>query len=567
MADEMRYPPVYEGAALQAFRQRFMTTENALRATGVEFHRHYAASTACAPSRTSLFTGQYPSLHGVSQTDGAAKASDDPGIFWLDPAGAPTIGDYFQSAGYRSFYRGKWHVSLADIETPGTREAVASYTDTGARDPRAEQLYQDANRLSGFGFDGWIGPEAHGSNPLNSASSPSGDLVGRDQGFAAQSVELLEQLDASNDDTPWLMVASFLNPHDIALWGFGSRQSGSFDFSVDDDVPDRSDLFDPLFLDSLGDDLTTKPSCQMNYRDSYRTWMQGIPPDDYWRFYYQLHKAVDVEMLKVYQALQASRFFENTIVVYTSDHGDMLGSHGYQHQKWHNAYDESVRVPLIVSNPTLVTQQGRVDSVTSHVDLLPTMLGLAGIDPADHLDAVGVGHANAVAPVGRNLSGLVDGSVAARSEPVYFMTEDEPSRGLNQNNVFGVAYDSVSQPNHIETVIAELDGVIWKYSRYFDNPQFWSNPNPNRGEPNDVVTTIEQGPRTAGTYDVSATERVKTESAPEEFEMYNLAVDPMELDNLFGNPDHGATQTQLAVLLEQERQLKRLLPASGGVSP
>ena len=53
-------------------------TQNALPANGVEFHRHYATATACAPSRTSLFTGQYPSLHGVTQTNGGAKGADEP---------------------------------------------------------------------------------------------------------------------------------------------------------------------------------------------------------------------------------------------------------------------------------------------------------------------------------------------------------------------------------------------------------------------------------------------------------------------------------------------------------
>jgi len=72
MVDEMRHPPVYESDDLKQFRATYLKTQNALRATGVEFQRHYASSVACTPGRATLYTGQYPSLHGVSQTTGAA---------------------------------------------------------------------------------------------------------------------------------------------------------------------------------------------------------------------------------------------------------------------------------------------------------------------------------------------------------------------------------------------------------------------------------------------------------------------------------------------------------------
>src|ERR1700755_579870 len=101
MVDEERYPPVYENDEIKEGRKRYLLTQDMLRETGVELRRHYAAPTACCPSRPSLFPGQYPSLHGVTQTPGAAKASYDPGMFWLDPSTVPTHGDYFRAAGSR----------------------------------------------------------------------------------------------------------------------------------------------------------------------------------------------------------------------------------------------------------------------------------------------------------------------------------------------------------------------------------------------------------------------------------------------------------------------------------
>ncbi|RIL07011.1 MAG: arylsulfatase [Proteobacteria bacterium] len=567
LVDEMRYPPVYEAGGLARFRTRYLRTQDELRRTGIEFHRHYAASTACAPSRTSIFTGQYPSLHGVSQTTGAAKSANDPDVFWLETASVPTLGDWFQAGGYRSFYRGKWHVSDADLQVPGTHAPIPSYDDQGQRDPAREALYQQADRLAGFGFEGWIGPEPHGSRPLDTGSSPSDGRLGRDQGFASQTVDLIGQLDASRDRTPWLLVSSFVNPHDIALWGWFARHTGEFDFDVEDVVPAFAELFDPvLFEQTLGDDLSTKPSCQESYRTSYHEWMQAIPPEDYFRFYYQLHKNVDEELGRVYQALRRSRFFDDTIVVFTSDHGDLLGAHGYMHQKWYQTYDEALRVPLILSNRRLFAGGDDVHAVTSHVDLLPTLLGLCDLDPAELLPEASVGHSDALPPVGRDLSALALGRVESVHDPIFFMTDDDPSRGLDQENVYGIAYDSVIQPNHIEAVIVELDGVVWKYSRYFDNVQYWSDPAPLLEPAKDVVITVQPSdPSVPGERSVPATERVKFVARPEEREMYDVTNDPLELRNLAGDPAWAAMELRLARLLDEQRAAKRLVPRSGDV--
>src|SRR4029450_1989832 len=91
MPDQERYPPPYETPEIAAFRRSQLPGRERLRARSVEFHRHYCAATACSPSRTSLFTGQYPSLHGVRMTDGLAKPADDPAMTWLDPDTIPTM--------------------------------------------------------------------------------------------------------------------------------------------------------------------------------------------------------------------------------------------------------------------------------------------------------------------------------------------------------------------------------------------------------------------------------------------------------------------------------------------
>ena len=76
-----------------------------------------------------------------------------------------------RAGGYDTYYKVKWHVSHADITIPGTYDQLLTFNDHGERDPAKEKTYLRANRLDGFGFGEWIGPEPHGGNPLNSGSS------------------------------------------------------------------------------------------------------------------------------------------------------------------------------------------------------------------------------------------------------------------------------------------------------------------------------------------------------------------------------------------------------------
>ena len=562
MVDEMRYPPPYELPALRAFRATYLRTQNMLRRHGVEFHRHYAASVACAPSRTSLYTGHYPSLHGVTETTGAAKAPADPDVFWLDPNGVPTMGHYSRAAGYLTFWKGKWHISDADLTVPGSHTALMSYDpETGAPDPgpRGPGTLK-TDRLAEFGFSGWIGPEPHGQSPLNSGSSAQ-DAEGRDAKFARQTQRLIRELDASPDDTPWLIVSSLDEPARHRALRAARQSRRQFRFHRRGRRAARA--VRPCAVPA---NTERRPLDQAELPGQLcPEWMQPIKNrEHYSRLDDQLHKNVDERMMQVYEALMTSRFRDDTIVIFTSDHGDMLGAHGDMHQKWYTAYDEALRVPLIISSPALFPQARSVDALTSHVDILPTMLGLAGLDAEALRREIAPNYTAARRLVGRDLSRLALGALdpAGVTEPLYFMTDDDPSRGLNQTNWTGIAYNSVSQPNHIETVIARLDdGAIWKYSRYFDNPKFWTTPGrPGEGAQDVVSLEIGPPPSQPGTYTVPFQRIVKTTPAGEEREMYNLDADPMELQNLADQAADADRQAELARLLDEQARQKRLHP-------
>ncbi|TVX89699.1 sulfatase-like hydrolase/transferase [Paenibacillus agilis] len=563
LVDEERYPPIYENAEIREWRLQNLITHQLLRAHGMEFQRHYIGSAACCPSRATFMTGQYPSLHGVSQTTGMAKTPFDSDMFWLDHNTVPTMGDYFRAAGYQTHYKGKWHFSYEDIVIPGTHTGLASYNpQTGVPNKEREQLYSNANRLDNFGFSGWIGPEPHGQDPRNSGSSAAVGLSGRDVVYAAEAVQLIEALDVQkqqqHDTPPWLVVASFVNPHDIVLYGSITAHLPMFRFDVDPTVPEVNPS--PTSHESL----LTKPRCQASYRDIYPIALQPILDQPFYRrLYYQLQKNADQEMYKVFQALTRSSFYDNTIVIFTSDHGDLLGTHGNLHQKWYCAYEEMLHVPFIIHNRQLFQQHEHIHKLTSHLDLIPTMLGLANADVEAIKTQLQHKFSEAHPLVGRDLTPIVldeKGAEKITNEPIYFMIDDDVTRGQHQVNPLGIRYPSVIQPNHVETVITMLQqngkDELWKFSRYFDNTQFWSKP----GVQDETMRPI--GKTAKG--QTEWVTQVKTEPAPEEYELYNLTADPLEAHNLahpsYATPYTEGIQAQMMQLLDEQRKQKRLTP-------
>src|SRR5271165_4168547 len=402
MTDEERYPPPYETEAVAEFRRSQMPARERLRDGGLELHRHYAGSVACVPSRATLFTGQYPSLHGVSQTSGIAKQSSDPDMGWLDPDEIPTLGDWFRAGGYETHYRGKWHVSHADLTIPGGHEGLMASADDGKPLPEQVAAYRKADRLDPFGFSGWIGREPHGA-----AKSDCGTV--RDGVFAEQVVELFGDLAAARFDGPWLTVASFVNPHDIAFSGFGWEQLLQFG-PPDDSVPEVPEP------PSQSDTFIDRPACQEAFKAVWPQMIFETATDlGYRRLYYYLHKLVDQAIGRILETLEQSGMADDTIVVFTSDHGDLLGAHGGLIQKWCNAFDEATRVPLLIAGPGIAPRGDGVNIPTSHVDLIPTLLGLAGIDPGEAVVGVAAHHDEVQPLPGRDLSPLVRGQVEAAS--------------------------------------------------------------------------------------------------------------------------------------------------------
>ena len=530
--DERRYPPVYEDKSLAEFRQQYFKGMAALKENSLQLHRHYVASIACSPSRAAIYTGQHSTLHGVSQTVGSAKPYYDPLASNLEPNTVPTLGEYFRAGGYQTFYYGKWHLSYSDITVPGTYHHIYSTTPEGKELQHAVDLYKQANRLNEFGFDGWIGPDPHGLAPANMG-------INRDQFFVRQVVDRLDQLAQDKSGKPWLTVCSLTNPHDIVF--FGLSQLG---FGEDYPFPEEIDRLQISSPPTLHEDLTTKPKCQQDYAARYAEFFFPTPiVPAYYKMYYYLQMIADQHVQHVYQALKAhAELFENTIVVFTSDHGDMMGAHGGMHQKWYNAYEESIHVECIFSNPQLYQGEKHTHALTNHIDLVPTLIGLAGFDYSAVKEQLQASHTDVRKLVGTDLSELVKsgGESGHGNNAVFYMTNDNMTQGMNQINFLSSQpYQAVEQPNCVETIITRLKDQqsgqehLWKYSCYGYNPK----------------------PK-------SSSDKATEPNIATEYELYNLTVDPMEQKNLATEmaASTDIPYERLASMMAEQKKQKLLYP-------
>jgi arylsulfatase A-like enzyme len=241
--------------------------------------------------------------------------------------------------------------------------------------------------------------------------------------------------------------------------------------------------------------------------------------------------------------LDESGLADDTVVVFISDHGDLVGAHGGLMQKWYNAYDEAIRVPLLVRGPGIVATPEGVRTPTSHVDLLPTLLGLAGIDVEKAAALVAIEHDETQPLPGRDLSPLLRGETAgdALAEPLYFMTEDDVGRGLTPVSIVsGKAYEPVPFPSHVESVITALPTgaderpELWKLNHYYE-----------RLDDFDQANRLPRNP-------------FAPPPAEPACELHNLTTDPEERAN---HADDTADVLQtLQGVLDQQRESKRRVP-------
>ena len=466
---------------------------------GLTFRRAFCAASMCSPSRATIFTGVYPAQHGVTEVLQTGDGADEVAQRTLQPS-RKNMADLLISAGYDVQYRGKWHMS---------------------KDPSGTLLVQSRRDLERYRFRGWLPPDA-GSD--QSAPFLGGGVADWDGLTAAQAAAFLKGADP-RASRPFALIVSLVNPHDIMGY------PPTWDAPSYSDIPPYEGTAN--YLEQYPECVTQgiklpstwnevlrhnhKPHCQW---ESTEMWSAGLGPVrspermlDYVNFYAYLHKRSDVDMGTVIDALEGNRgLYDRTIVVRLADHGEMGLAHGGMREKGYNAYDETLHVPLVVSNPKLFPKAVQTDALASTVDLMPTLATLAGAPHRDTWDFKG-----------RDLGPIIQNAVdhpahpTAKVQDSVLFTTDETIGSRPDSTPLGPI---IKQPAHIRC-IREAE---WKYAMYFD---------PHH------------------------------EAAPE-YELYDLRADPLELHNMAApeSPFYDAAKAA-----EMQAKLERRMAETGTTPP
>ncbi|MEM9437672.1 MAG: sulfatase-like hydrolase/transferase, partial [Pseudomonadota bacterium] len=297
---------------------------------GTSFTNAYCTTPLCTPSRSVIWTGQHVQRTGVFDNTEVPVFGRT-----LDPA-IPTLGHMLREMGFYTAYKGKWHLSGLPKD--------AAWGASAAR--------QDALEPYGFADYGW------GQELIDSQDGWKYD--GR---IAAEAADWLTGK-ARTLDAPWALTVSFVNPHDIMFFDATGRQAATRAQNVFPGpvlgLPD-----DPLYEAKLTRELPrdfrapTQDSPLQAHADyaRYKELFYGqMPHEDseawirFANYYLNCIRDVDRHLGTVLDALEASGQADNTVVVLTSDHGEMGGVHGLR-QKGPWMYRENLSVPFVVSHP------------------------------------------------------------------------------------------------------------------------------------------------------------------------------------------------------------------------
>jgi arylsulfatase A-like enzyme len=338
VVDQLRFPQWFSASAAAAAA---MPNLRRLQRGAVSFANHYTASNDCTPARATLLTGLYTHQTGCMITGGST----------LDP-GFPTWGTMLREHGYQTYWYGKWHLTHGD-------NWWRPYLDAGALEP--------------YGFSGGTYPSPDGAPGQGWRVDP----------HVARQFE--RWMASASSSEPWCTTVSFVNPHDIAWWYLWSDRTAA-------------EAHAPRMVHALPANFETpkqlaerrKPRLQRSLQETAAQSFGEVPFEGhgaaaYWLpfmdLYLKLLARVDAHIGQVLDALESQpEVARNTVVVFTSDHGEYGSSHGLR-GKGGAAYDEAIRVPLMVKDlrgGRFAAAPGRArNGLTSSVDVAPMLLSIA----------------------------------------------------------------------------------------------------------------------------------------------------------------------------------------------
>jgi arylsulfatase A-like enzyme len=433
----MHWPAGWAEANLPARRR--------LMAHGLHFSRAQCNTAACSSSRATFLTGLYPAQHGVKNLIGCDDPKDaaqrrQPVL----PSRLPNLATVMAAAGYHVVLKGKLHL---------TRPVAFNHA-------MGRHYWSDADvahLAERYGFHGWNPPDMSdpqsltdlGGGAINNDGrfvDGSGTLAGTpgayDEMHRRSAVHFLETYDG---DKPFCLIVALVNPHDVQEYpGRGIRG-----LSIDPTYVRggyRFEDFRDLPIDlppNIDDDLSTKPGVHRSFRTLLAAGTGHVRTRDrqlaYARFYAYLNQQVDAQIGKLLDALDARGLTDDTLIVRTSDHGELGLSHGRMRQKFYNAYRETLNVPLIVSNPRLYPRPRTTDAFASLIDVVPTLAAVAGTPEPQQYGFKG-----------HDLTPILEDPKASVQDVLHFTYEDDvfPVKGAD-------CIRAIVEPG-------------WKYAVYYD---------------------------------------------------------------------------------------------------
>lgn len=391
-----------------------------LRRHGISFENAFTNSCMCSPARSTLMTGYFPAQHGVKYTlEEDMPAPQYPQVEMPTPDQMPNLATVAASAGYAPVYKGKWHISKPAGE------------DWAPSD------------LAKYGWTRWNPPDGGANQDIDQAGGGITDHDGRymtDDGDVDAGEEgVLAYLgSAAAQQQPFFLVVSLVNPHDVLFYPSTYIEAGY----------DDSWLKGSIGLpETVNEDLRTKPDVQAQFLRIFNLTGKLRTPKmkrDYLNFYGNLMKASDDYLVQTLDALTDNGLLDDTLVIRTADHGEMGLAHGGLRQKNFNFYEESLRVPLVYSNPKLFRRPQRSQALVSHVDFLPTVASLIGAPKVADW-------------AGRDYSAHLTRRTAPPPQDHIAFTYDDFQSGQKQGPY-------PRRPNHI----VSLRERRWKLAKYYD---------------------------------------------------------------------------------------------------
>jgi choline-sulfatase len=433
MTDQER-PPMWFPAG---WEEANLPTMTRLKANGLSFSHAFCSTAMCTPSRISLFTGLFPQQNHSpwTLTEDYAQTPTEP---QLDPS-LPNLATCLLEAGYDVVYKGKWHLSH------------------GVHGVDGAWIEEDISR---YGFSGWEAPDAGGdTRPGNFG----GGHAAHDQRFVDSAKTFLQERIQSPTGRPFCLIVSLVNPHDLLAYPGTTPGSDELPSYISGGYDESWLEADPPILPppTVGEKLFSnhKPTAHAAIK---LIMAGGLGPvatpevqKNYLNFYGNLMKMVDGQIGQLLEVFDDSgpagtTALNNTLIIRTSDHGENGLCHGGLRQKAFVAYEETIRVPLVWSNPVLYPEGKTTDALVSHVDLLPTICSLAGVPDWQSKGFAGIDY-----------SSIVLDPEAPPVQNYVLFTFDDKYAG---SDAASFPNGAVPPPNMLRMIRTK----DYKYVRYFD---------------------------------------------------------------------------------------------------